>query len=569
MNPLLLLLLVGGGVLLLKKMKSGPELMYVRDGFIDSRIERFGVVVQNEKFRDPLYLCWGSKDKPYHIGHADEVDRTGIGIALYRPIDNGASEIGIGYEYLSSVPATAKDRVAAMRRKVDAFKASTKAGAGVESRGPIFQGIYAQSSSMIESFANTVVSSYKRLATSVTDATAFAKGVGVPVDAVMDEAKQIAALSGKVGDAAVLDEAIKKYGPIASTVAKSISVAVDIAVGGGSSTEAKAAAVLDLVAQAAMVIPGYGVLISAAASVVSSVLKDFAADKDAECQHSIDFIKDQVSKTLAEGMPVPWHLYESFNPNCDKGTPRHFALWCDQSFNHVTHDQISLLVINKVNNLFCHGQKGEGKFEDVCRDTLADAAGRFAGGYVWPSDSSKPKPVLVDIVDGGITPGYRQAMMRWWTLAKLYASHPKVAEVFTALGRDVTGGMIASDEQVMLVAAPYAAANGIAVDDFAEELYKRAVGWSRADGANFATLAVVSAAATDHDPIRQVRAAFSDYAYVKRGLPFNAWVLQWCTLAAKAEEIVVDWNKIRDERLMKALAKAKIDFTKNPLLILE
>jgi hypothetical protein len=57
---------------------------------------------------------------------------------------------------------------------------------------------------------------------------------------------------------------------------------------------------------------------------------------------------------------------------------------------------------------------------------------------------------------------------------------PDVKRVFTALGNDEDGGMWASDEQVMLVAAPIAVANNIDVDRLAEELWKRSAGWRAA-----------------------------------------------------------------------------------------
>lgn len=554
MGSVLLWFLLGGvGLYTLSKLAGGGgDVLLVKRTLVDGRLDRYGAIVRKEKFRDPLYLCWGSKDKSYHIGHADEVDRSGIGIALHRPIDTGAPEIEVGYEYLSNVPADPEARVAAMRAKVEAFKKSSKPGS--DAGGPILKSFYDKSKDAISDLAGSAYNTYKRYASAASDAASFAEAVGVPTGLVVEEAQAMRDLSYKIDKIELLDQAVKKYGPIASTAAKGVMESIDLGTSGGS-TNRKIAGAFELASSAALAIPVYGAFVSLALQAVSGVFSGFAKDEEAECANTSNTIGTLMSAALDRKLPIPWHVTNAFNRNCDLGTNRHFALWCDQDFNNVSHDQISILTILKTNTIFGSGDS----VTEVCVDTLAAAVEKLYGKksdpiYSSMRDERKDKPVIVDLVEGGLKPGPVQAMKRWWGLALTYMSHPKVKEVFDALGRDTAGGTIASDEQVMLVAAPYAAANGFDVDDFARELYKRSSGWTSLPD-SFATFAAVSASARDTDPLGQVRDAFKDFCYVQKGLPFNAWWVQWAELSDTASTIVDEWNDDRDARLKAALAK--------------
>lgn len=66
---------------------------------------------------------------------------------------------------------------------------------------------------------------------------------------------------------------------------------------------------------------------------------------------------------------------------------------------------------------------------------------------------------------------------RWWTLASTFMSDERVGSVFSAMCADSLGGTIASDEQVMVVAAPIAVAYGLDVDTLAVKLYESSIGW--------------------------------------------------------------------------------------------
>lgn len=79
--------------------------------------------------------------------------------------------------------------------------------------------------------------------------------------------------------------------------------------------------------------------------------------------------------------------------------------------------------------------------------------------------------------DKGLTLTEQDFVRRWWATALAFMDDPRVAEVFHALGRDEKGGVLASDEQVMLVAAPIAVSHGLDVDDFARRLWEQSQGW--------------------------------------------------------------------------------------------
>lgn len=76
---------------------------------------------------------------------------------------------------------------------------------------------------------------------------------------------------------------------------------------------------------------------------------------------------------------------------------------------------------------------------------------------------------------------YRSSVKEWWATAATYMSDDRVLDVFNAFGRDDWAGRMAGDEQVMLVAAPIAVANGFDVDTFAAALWDRSKGWSSAN----------------------------------------------------------------------------------------
>jgi len=72
----------------------------------------------------------------------------------------------------------------------------------------------------------------------------------------------------------------------------------------------------------------------------------------------------------------------------------------------------------------------------------------------------------------------KASIKQWWAITTTLMSSDKILPVFNALGSDPWGGRLATDEQVMLVAAPIAVVNGLDVDSFARRLWDRSRGYA-------------------------------------------------------------------------------------------
>ncbi len=69
------------------------------------------------------------------------------------------------------------------------------------------------------------------------------------------------------------------------------------------------------------------------------------------------------------------------------------------------------------------------------------------------------------------------AVRKWWALASTLMATPGVGPVMSTMASDFWGGTLASDEQVMAVAAPIAVAYGLNIDEFAGKLWRESKGW--------------------------------------------------------------------------------------------
>lgn len=121
---------------------------------------------------------------------------------------------------------------------------------------------------------------------------------------------------------------------------------------------------------------------------------------------------------------------------------------------------------------------------------------------------------------------YQSAVVKWWVMAQTFMTDDRVLRVFQSLTpyEDRHFGPLATDEQVMLVAAPFAVANGLDVDDFAVKLWNRCGGWSTIDQPGY--LYVNQASGTIGDP------AGAEY------LVRNAFYAQFAVLAKEAIKLV-------------------------------
>lgn len=154
------------------------------------------------------------------------------------------------------------------------------------------------------------------------------------------------------------------------------------------------------------------------------------AEYQALCNDWIESFKSGMSKLTSYGFPIPWNMMNNLSP--------------------------------------------------ACRD-YEGVKGVFGAADKWTP--TLDQTILLNIVTAwfkqfrALEPKYMSAITKWWTYATMMMSDPRVGDVFSAMCMDSLGGTIASDEQVMVVAAPIAVMYGLDVDAFAVRLYESASGW--------------------------------------------------------------------------------------------
>lgn len=535
MHPLLLAALAVGGVVIVRKVfgAGAASDRYANvdrtrfDGTSESRLgklDRLTRPTSAEKFMDPLYEVYG--DSKYRAVNTRPV---GLSLVLNRNYlgengtfrknsmrDDGAG-IEIGYEYLASVSNNASARVAAMRQKIVSRGATPPQERPIgENDGTLLGNLANASRASLRSMASSMFRSYQQIATKTEAAQNVANKLGVSVDTLKSEA--IGALSSAKSGAeasqeyAVLDKAIRDYGPVAKTAINAVARAIEIGRGSeGDSTGSTLNEYLDIAGDVALMIPVYGWIVGAALKGIGAIAAFIDPSKD--CNEERDVIKRNLEAASRAKMPIPWQMFNVFTDTCESGATT-------------------------------EGMRGL---------QLASLKNEF---YFRSMPSARQIHVA-----------------RWWATASTFASHPKVFEVFAALGIDASGGLVASDEQVMLVAAPIAVMYGYDVDELAIELHKRAPGWRAA--------AEAFAKPIDHD--QRIRNFLTDDFFrqqpsvVNEGvtwewrtvcsfiefksyceMPANVWWLQWSILAEQAFLIVEEWQATR----VRTIAPLKFDLSK-------
>lgn len=438
-----------------------------------------------EKFADPVFNCWGGAS-PYTIGPAPRPPGLNGALNRWMSMDNQQPVVEAGYEYLSGIPNNAEARVAQMRAVIVA-RAASRLGSvkGVEP-------FLIQSRRALAEFSRTLTSTYRKIAANATEALEFAKIAGVSPSLVSSEAAEMASFSDSVkNDYEVINQAVRKYGPIAKTVQTGVMLAIELGTSGGS-VKGEAAAALNFLAGVALAIPVYGVFIAAALSLVADLFESAVAATEEFCRETVEEISKLAQTAVDEAVVVPWHALDTFDLTACAEDRSLSAEGYDD-----TYDQHSLRSVFTKNLQFSR-----------------------SGSL-------------------GLTPNDRSMMQRWWGLAQLYMSDPRVLEVFENLGFDASGGVLASDEQVMLVAAPVAVAYGMDVDTLARDLWNRSGGWRSGKS----SWAMQSGLGPDE---------------CRGKLPINAWWVQWAVLAEDAFALA-EAHKVATGAYVMALNKIFIE----------
>jgi hypothetical protein len=405
-----------------------------------------------EKFQDPLYSCWGTGP-----------DR-GIEYRwrAWYPNEYGAPsdvplKFNIGYEYLSGVPNIARDRIRAIRKKIDEYRAEFPASdvtsTSTSMQNPLEEIRY-QSWKHLEKLASGIVEKYGNAKDGAEQIANSIPGFS------WERAEQLA--TDLANTYAGADQIMARY-KVISTAAKNIAP-VAIAIAGAIqkiytgftselSSEEKANLTAHAISDVAKLVPFYGQIVGAAADSVlafwDKAIADEKAREDAEARFAGAKLADIFQLTSDKGVPFPLHVSQWWSPHYDKnhrievtpaffvpegfvGTPSQYDLWA----------------------------------------TLRWSLDVFSGTV-----KSDPKYPETTVVGTGLTAEQVDLVKRWWGTATTFMSDPQVYDVFRALGWDLLGGTVASDEQVMLVAAPIAVSHGFDVDKFAMALHASSKGW--------------------------------------------------------------------------------------------
>lgn len=518
MHPLLLLaIVVGGGAWLFGKAKAAesPLIRGGRGMLQSTALSKLVVTGKTEKFEDPLYGIYGAEGMVYTIAPTGRP--AGLARILNRPtgMNDQQTDPVVGYEYLASVPNDAVSRINAIRARIIAANVKPIVE-GYEDNGTVLGKMVDASTKTLGETAKSLVRSYNTVSSSADRAAAVAAKLGVDTSAVQHEAST--ALSSAASSAsastsfAVMNKAVKDYGPIARTVAGAVATAIRL--GGsssGQSTQETTEQALDAAGSVIMLIPVYGWIVGAAVRGVGAILGALRKSDNERCHSELESVQDALGKAAGNKMPIPWRLFDVFTPDCTTGYSLHG--------NATSDGMMSLLSASERN--------------------------RYYTSSVMP-------------------PTWQVHVQRWWAAAQTYAAEPRVHEVFAALGGDASGGMVASDEQVMLVAAPIAVMYGYDINELAVALWKKSPGWRAASEAFRGPLPEKVMSYRPHvtdDEIRKAKNGLRaltegiDFDYIDLcsmeewktycAIPHNAWWLQWGVLARDAFEIVEEWQKTR------------------------
>ncbi len=447
-----------------------------------------------EKFMDPSFRAWNWHTDPKPYTYADQRD-PGLDLYLWRRGPTWAKERNSGsqqlpilpsvvteYAYLGDVPRNAEARIAAIRAKVRKVPAT--------GNSLLSQALLDKSAASLRSMADSLVTAYEMVAASTTKAVDVAKSLGVDTRMIESEAQSIYAYAKKTTDAeAVVDKAVKEYGPIAKKAVAEISRVIQMGTS-GASTEDKLLTGVDIAANLIMLVPVYGWIIGGAMKVISAIVK---ADLDEDQANEVarqEAISAAMQRCFQEGVYAPWRVTDGYGYNVKR--------------------------------------KDGGDTNNII--TCFDETTKFIQE---------------------LPPGLRPHLKRWWGTAVTYMNDPRVRDVMYSLCLDPAGGTLASDEQVLVVAAPIAVSLGLDIDDLATELWKVSHGWNGAD------LSALKTDSTQHkyidpnfipddwDGNRQysLHADRTPNYDVYERVPRNTWMLQLAVLAEDCFRIAEKWRK--------------------------
>lgn len=318
------------------------------------------------------------------------------------------------FAYLAKVPAEPTARINAMRGKVKALAEKKSSPAILKMRE--------NSQEAIRKIGLNLLSLYRDPARHDELISTYQKIYRRGLDEIAADVAKIdqivkmapPELQQKIGDL------IRQAKPMVDEVQRGVREFAS-RVTGGTVSETSA-----LFSSLSSAVPIAGAIVGLATALYADIRATLAADvarARASCQGSLAEGDEYMRATLDRGFPIPWHALD-------------FDLDCSKATDEFTTDPYGVL-----------------SFRAAMYNNLVRL-------YCLPLEA-------------------QELIIRWWAHASAMMSHEEIARIFNALGNDGTfGGMLASDEQVLLVAAPIAVANGWEPYAFATALWERSKGWS-------------------------------------------------------------------------------------------
>ena len=288
--------------------------------------------------------------------------------------------------------------------------------------GPGVGAMVKQSNNSMEAIATDLYKSYR----TAEGRENLAKRIGVPIDQINSTKDQVLSIINDPKFAAVRDQLAplfeKLTGVIRAEIMKGVSEAAS-AIAGVSAAAGFVAAIPMIGAFVTMFIDMYG---------EQEKRKDEEAARG--CIGTAQKVKENAEALAHKSYPIPWH------PESLGYSP---ALTC-----------------------------GTDRDENAATARVFAAVAKQMREWLWAFDGNEwGQPSLLISL--------KADLQKWWALAVTLASSDEIYPVFHAMGNDPWGGNLATDEQVMLIAAPIAVTNGWDVDTFAAKLWEFSSGWGK------------------------------------------------------------------------------------------
>jgi hypothetical protein len=336
------------------------------------------------------------------------------------------------FDYLYAIPTAAEGplarsliRVNRIRQKVEDF------GTFNAKKKPSISMMWRASQDQLITNISDVVGGYQTVASGIATAKQiqeFADKIGSTADAVVAQANSVLASLASTGFSPSIAVTADPIRADAINAVKVVWAAIGPQVMGmiRSVTDefSKAAAAAKEVSDASAAVPVFGAFLKLALDMFSAA--EATADKsyyDACAGFMDSAIKSPLEILMKEGYPYPWPVLDISYDCGSRGTlgPSKWVPTAEQD--------AARLSIKKTLEQF---------------DAIDPV-----GNAIWVT-----------------------SVRRWWALASQMMAYGDMAAIFGSLD-----GLVASDEQVLLVAAPIAASYGLPIWDFAKTLYDYSLGW--------------------------------------------------------------------------------------------